>query len=222
MKLPLFVLILITQLASAQPKMIVDQNGLTSAYILCSKDVYSINELPSFIADSARSILAKYMGDSLSKKLTFSIAQIIDTSRYLKSEKKKVLPPNLPKYEMAYNLRVPEIGIKGLTIELRLTQYGKKLKLTWPRKGVKDISVFLPLDTIRTFALVKAKKLKFQIENCKVDFIYDEQAQKFLWQFKFPNGEIDKDGAGKYDCISVNWLDPNDFTVDKISVRVVY
>jgi len=93
MKTLLFTFVVIAQFVIAQPKMLIYRPGLTTAYINFSKDVYDGNELPKPIMDSAKSILAKYMGNDLSKRLTFSIAQVIDTLKYLKSEKKKSVPP---------------------------------------------------------------------------------------------------------------------------------
>jgi len=123
---------------------------------------------------------------------------------------------------LAFSLKIPEIGINDLTVELRLTQYGVPLKLTWPRKGVKDISAFLPRETIRAFALKKAKELNYQINGSKVDFSYDEGINKFTWEFMFPNGKIDKDGGGSYHVVSINWLDTTDFSVEEIFESASY
>lgn len=222
MKVLLIVFLLFTQLAWAQPQMVVDKPWTAASYIGFSKDINDLIELPRPIVDSAYAVLKKYMGDELVQRLTFTGAQIIDTSKYLKVEKKMQIPANLPKYEMTFSLKVPELGIEYLTVELRLSQGGKPLKITWPRKEVRDASVFLPRETVRNFALKKARELKFQTENYNVEFDYDEERQKFLWVFKFPNGPVDKDGQGNYHELSVNWLDLNDFKAEDIFIGVTY
>ncbi len=216
------VFLYLSHVSYAQPAMVVKPMGTFASYNSHSDDVSSLDRIPAEIRDSATSILKHYMGDELMKNLSFSIAKVIDTAKYLRVEYAQYVPANIPKYDLYYTLKIPQIGIEGFTVELRLSKNGKPLKLTWPRQGVKSQSVFLPRDSIRAFALNKAKDWGIPNEKYEVDFKYDEQAQKFIWAFWFPKGQIRSDGAGKYDVIYVNWLNTSDFTIETVQRSIVY
>lgn len=199
--------------------MLVDQKPGLTYFDGYGKMITSLSKIPENIRDSAAIVLNKFLGD-LSPKAKFYYGQILDFDAYHKFKDSANINPTIPKYELVFILKDLSIGIKSYPIELRLNEFGKALKLNWPRKGYTNKSKFQLLDTIRNNVLNRAKKLNFNLSNYEIAFDYDYEAQKFYWTFLFP---VQKEqNFSQYNTIRTNWVNLDDFDVSETRRVTVY
>ena len=214
-------LVFVISRSIAQSKMIVDQKpGLTS-FGGSTVWVDSISQLPPQIFNNLKPIMEKFMGDFY-PKVHFVYGQEIDlvNNDYVPKDGSKI-SPWIPKYDLEFTLKDVSIGIKSLPINIRFDKNGKLLKFTWPRAGFENNSKFISRDTIRAVALRIADSLKFNKEKYEVGFNYDESEQKFTWIFLFPAADSAVNHY-TFDTIEINWVDRNDYKIDKLRRDIVY
>lgn len=187
----------------SQPVMVAKMSSGLTHFGFNKKMITKYKKVPSGIRAKADSLLQSVMGDFYTKT-SFYYGDIYVSTH--KSNPKVSL--STPKYDLLYILNDKSLGIESLPINLRLDDDGKPLKLTWPRKGYTNSSIFISRDTIKQVALQKAKELNYNTTGYEIEFKYDETGQKFYWQFLFPIKESDhKD----YRVFEISWADKNDF-----------
>ncbi|HTE01878.1 MAG TPA: hypothetical protein VK668_21460 [Mucilaginibacter sp.] len=220
----ILVIITFTTELFSQEKMIVNNDVIgSSSYRNSAESIYSMSKLPPFIVSDIDSLFKKTLG-IFSVNVKFYSGQIVDLKNYF-SEKgsapKYDMKWIVPKYDLDFILRDTSIGIKSYPIKIRLDDYGQLIKITWPRQGYTNKSRFVKREIIRDAAFKKADSLKFNLENAKVGFRYDEDSDKLLWQFLFPK-ENENSNVKEYDLIEINWGNVNDFTISKLVKVTVY
>lgn len=199
--------------------MLVDEKPGLTDFDGYGKMITSLSKVPKNIRDSAESVLNTFLGD-FRINTKFYYGQVIDLDTYHKAKDHDNPNLSIPKYELIFILKDSSIGIKSYPIGLRLNEFGKPLKLNWPRKGYTNKSKFLPLDTVRNAVLNRAKKSNFNLADYDIAFEYDYGAQKFYWIFLFP---IQKEqNFSRYNTIKTNWVNLDDFDVSVILRTTVY
>ncbi|RYU90563.1 hypothetical protein EWM62_07870 [Mucilaginibacter terrigena] len=205
--------------ALCQSQLTVDKTPRQTSFNGYSKVITSLSQVPKNIKDSAEVALVSFLGD-FSSKTRFENGQIVDLEAYHKFKANDNPGLFIPKYELIFVLRDPSIGIRSYPIELRLNEFGKLLKLNWPKKGYTNKSKFPPLDTVRNAVLNRAKKLNFNRSNYEIAFNYDFEAQKFYWTFLFLISK--KNNVKRYNLLTINWANLNDIRQSEQSTVTVY
>jgi hypothetical protein len=199
----LIFLILINTLA-AQNKMIVDDqcNGYTY-YGRFSTEIASLSVLPSKIQFNIKSLLEEALGE-MSRNIQFSHGQVIDLKKYFSNDSVIFkMGWIVPKYDLTFILRDSAIGLKSYCLELRIDEYGKIIKLNWPRKYYSDKIKFKPRNEIEQFALRKANFSNIDTNRYKVRFKYNDVHDKLCWVFMFPI-EISR-WYQEYKTMEIDW-----------------
>ena len=104
---------------------------------------------------------------------------------------------------MNFVLKDNSIGIHNYCLQIRLDKYGQILYSNWPKESYSDKNRFKDRIDIERFALRQGKLKGFDINDYKVDFIYNKKFDELCWVFKFPL--IIENNRQEYNVIEIPW-----------------
>ncbi|WP_316812868.1 hypothetical protein [Pedobacter heparinus] len=179
-----------------------EEDWVAYTYQEASKTVLSLNKLPVNIQKEVKTLIDESFWE-FKDSIHFVNAQIVNITSFLKDARLHNKQEPVPKYELNFYWKDESIGVIRYNITLHLDDYGQILKINWPMNGAGIKKTFLPRDLIKDFALKEAKRRHYNLDKYLVNFEYNEQFDRFCWEFSFLERELV--GAAEYNFIKVPW-----------------
>lgn len=165
---------------------------IESCYFVETND---FNVFPKKIKDSIENYYRKRIGESYFKKLKFDFGYI-DSDKPIKSSNKNSKIDSLlfdywekpevcdstyayPVYTTAFNIEIPEIGIKKLAVNLVMDKNGKIIKdFQYPNfENYPDNKKIIPIDSVNSILI----KRKISNDKLIVAIEYDQKTNSLFW-----------------------------------------